>query len=238
MKKMIMTLAITLIATSLKAKTLIAYYSFTNNCHTIATELQEQTGADILRIEPAEKGIDYAANGYAVGSSLIAAIRENPYDASSYPAIDAVSVQLTDYDMIIIVAPLWWSHMAAPMQTFLFQYGTQMAGKHIGLIVSSASSGISSVVADAKRLIPNGNFVSENLWIRSSQTSNSRSLIADWLDAINYESITAISSTTIDRNPKDYTLYNMSGARVEQPTLPGIYVARAGNDSRKIVMKR
>jgi len=59
--------------------------------------------------------------------------------------------------------------MAAPLQTFLFQYGNRMGGKSIGLIVSSASSGISSVESDAKRLIPEGNFLTPSLWIRSSQ---------------------------------------------------------------------
>ena len=44
--------------------------------------------------------------------------------------------------------------MAAPLQTFLFQYGSLMEGKSIGLIVSSSSSGISGVESDARRLIP------------------------------------------------------------------------------------
>ena len=43
--------------------------------------------------------------------------------------------------------------MAAIMQTYLFNYGAQMAGKHVALIVSSHSSGISGVVADAERLV-------------------------------------------------------------------------------------
>lgn len=239
MKKIILTMAIFLFATGLKAKTLIAYYSFTNNCQTIATELQRQTGADIVRIEPTEKGIDYAANAYEVGSSLIAAIRENPNDASSYPAIDAVNINLADYDMVIIAAPLWWSNMAAPMQTFLFQYGSQMAGKHIGLIVSSASSGISGVVSDAKRLIPNGNFVEPNLWIRSSQTNNCRSLIEQWLKDIDYETLTSsIVSASIDGNDNDYTLYNISGTRVEQPILSGIYIKKSRTGSTKFIVKR
>ena len=76
--------------------------------------------------------------------------------------------------------------MAAPMQTFLFRYGDQMAGKHIGLIVSSASSGISGVEADAERLIPEGNFMASSLWIRSSQTSSCHDMIAEWLQEINY----------------------------------------------------
>ncbi|MGM9701506.1 MAG: hypothetical protein ACI3YX_08740 [Prevotella sp.] len=44
----------------------------------------------MIRIEPAEKGIDYAAKNYAAGSALISAIRNNPDNASSYPAIDPV----------------------------------------------------------------------------------------------------------------------------------------------------
>lgn len=225
-------------ATGLKAKTLIAYYSFTNNVHTIATDLQTQTGADILRIEPAEKGIDYAANNYEAGSSLIAAIRQNPNDASSYPAIDAVDINLADYDMIIIAAPLWWSNMAAPMQTFLFQYGQQMAGKHIGLIVSSASSGISGVVSDAKRLIPNGKFVEPNLWIRSSQTSNCHSLNAQWLKSIDYETISsAIAPIANVSEASDYTLYTMSGIGVGNNSSPGIYVVRTGNGCKKMLLR-
>lgn len=167
-------------------KTLIVYYSFTNNVHTIASDLQTQIeNADAVRIEPAEEGLDYAANNYALGSALIQAIRNNPNDAASYPEIKPVQVNIADYDRIIVGAPLWWSNMAAPLQTFLFQHGAEMAGKQIGLIVSSASSGISGVESDAKRLIPEGNFLSPSLWILSSQTSNCHSLIADWLDKIN-----------------------------------------------------
>lgn len=160
---------------------LVVYYSYTNNTHTIVTDLLTQIDADVVRVESAEKGLDYAANNYAIGSALIAAIRENPNDASSYPAIDPVDVELENYATVIVAAPLWWSNMAAPLQTFLFNHGSEMAGKNIGLIVSSASSGISGVEADAKRLIPEGNFLTPSLWIRSSQTSNCHAMTAEWL---------------------------------------------------------
>ena len=169
----------------LAGKTLIIYYSFTNNVHAIINDLQTQIEADVIRIEPAEKGIDYAANNYAIGSALIQAIRNNPNDANSYPSIETTIENLSDYDRIIIGAPLWWSNMAAPLQTFLFQYGSQMEGKSIGFIVSSASSGINGVESDAKRLIPDGNFLSPSLWIRSSQTTICHSLITSWLNEIN-----------------------------------------------------
>ena len=166
-------------------KTLIVYYSFTNNVHTIVSDLQTQIEADVVRVEPAEEGLDYAANNYAIGSALIQAIRNNPNDAASYPEIKPVEVNIADYDRIIVGAPLWWSNMAAPLQTFLFQYGSQMEGKSIGLIVSSSSSGINGVESDARRLIPGGDFLEPSLCIRSGQTSNCHSMIADWLSQIN-----------------------------------------------------
>lgn len=172
--------------TSTAGKTLIVYYSYTNNVHTVVSDLRTQMKADAVRVQPAEKGLDYAANNYAIGSAQIQAIRDNPDKASSYPAIDSVDVKFEEYDTIIVAAPLWWSNMATPLQTFLFNYGAKMAGKQIGLIVSSASSGISGVESDAKRLIPNGKFLTPSLWIRSSQTSGCHSMIAEWLKKIGY----------------------------------------------------
>lgn len=225
MKKIVLTMTLVLVAMTAAARTLIVYYSFTNNVERIVNELSAQIEADVLEIEPAEKGLDYAANGYAIGSAQIAAIRENPDAATSYPAIDPVNVNLADYDFIIVGAPLWWSNMAAPLQSFLFQYGKDMAGKHIGLIVSSASSGISGVEEDAHRLIPGGNFLSPSLWIRSSQTSNAKTLIENWLKNIDYSSLTVglDNVSTSEENP--LAVYTLSGARVfDNPFPSGFYI--------------
>lgn len=190
-------------------KTLIVYYSFTGNCEAIVNTLAEQIAADQLEIEPAEKGLDYAANNYAIGSSLIAAIRQNPNDASSYPAIDPVEISLESYQNIIIVTPLWWSNMAAIMQSYLFQYGSQMAGKTVGLIVSSYSSGISNVVADAQRLLPSVTWAGDALWINNSNHSNRSSLIESWLPTQNFQTSNEMAQKlyiTIDGVTKSATL--------------------------------
>ena len=116
-------------------KTLVVYYSYTGNCREIVTTLTSQIEANVLEIQPAEKGLRYEANGYALGTELLNAINANPDDISSYPAIDPVTTSLSQYQNVIIVTPLWWSQMAAIMQTYLFQSASQMAGKHVGLIV-------------------------------------------------------------------------------------------------------
>ena len=200
-------------AESSMGKTLIVYYSFTGNCEAIVNTLAEQITADQLEIEPAEKGLDYAANNYAIGSALIAAIRQNPNDASSYPAIDPVEISLDSYKNIIIVTPLWWSNMAAIMQSYLFQYGSQMAGKTVGLIVSSYSSGISSVVADAQRLLPSVTWAGDALWINNSNHRNRASLIENWLPTQDFQTSNEMAQKlyiTIDGVTKSATLVSNS----------------------------
>ena len=168
------------------AKTLVVYYSYTNHCREIVNTLTSQMEADVLEIQPAEKGLRYEANNYALGTQLLNAIKANPNDAGSYPAIDPVTTSLSNYQNIIIVTPLWWSQMAAIMQTYLFQSASQMEGKHVGMIVSSHSSSIGGVVSDAKRLLPDVTWMGDALWINASNHSNRASLTENWLKTLNF----------------------------------------------------
>lgn len=190
-------------------KTLVVYYSYTNNCHEIVTSLTSQIQADVMRIEPADKTQKYEANNYAIGTALLNAIKANPNNASSYPAIDPVTTSLSDYQNIIIVTPLWWSQMAAIMQSYLFQSASQMSGKHVGMIVSSASSGISGVVADAKRLLPDVTWMGDALWINASNHGNRASLIENWLKTLNFDK----AQTTMDK------MYITIGGQTQSVTL-------------------
>ena len=196
-------------------KTLVVYYSFTNNVRTIVGELTKQVSADVVEVQPAEEGLDYAANNYEIGSSLIAAIRSHPEDAESYPSIKPIDIDFQKYDNIIVCTPLWWSQMAAPMQSFLFQNGQKMAGKHVALIVSSASSGISSTVADAKRLIPEAVWTGDALWINDRKRSQTPTLLAEWLASQTFQTATETMkmNITIDGQTQSVTLESNQAAR-------------------------
>ena len=209
--------------TASAGKTLVVFYSYTNNCRDIMTTLTSKIEADVLEIQPVEKGLHYEANNYELGTQLLNAIKANPNDASSYPAIDPVSTDLTNYETIIIITPLWWSQMAANMQSYLFNYGPQMAGKNIGLIVSSASSGISQVVADCKRLVPSASYFSESLWINNSNRSSRSTLIQHWLTAIDYHVVTAIKRPAT-KATDTLSYYSPSGQRLPQPPKRGIFI--------------
>ena len=218
------------------SNTLVIYYSYTNKCHQIVETLTSQIDADEVRIYPADKSQQYEANGYAIGMQLLNAIKANPNSADSYPEIDPVSVSLDEYDTFIIVTPLWWSQMAAILQTYLFNHGAEMAGKNVGLIVSSHSSGIDGVVADAERLIPGANWMGEALWINNANHSNRATLIENWLTDINYSAIsTIIDDINNDVPARPQGIYNLNGQRLNEAPQSGIYIE---NGIKKIATKR
>ena len=159
-------------------KTLVAYFSASGITASVAKEVASAANADLYEIKP---GVRYTSAdlNWMDKKSRSSVEMSNP---ASRPEIVKDLPDLSQYDTVIIGTPLWWSNMAAPMQTFLFHNGKAMAGKKIGLIVSSASSGISGVERDARRLIPEGNFT-KSLWIRSSQFSSAPKMVAEWLKA-------------------------------------------------------
>ena len=57
MKKLMITMTAMLCAAAMNAKTLVAYYSYTNNVERIVTALRSQIDADVVEIEPAEKDL-------------------------------------------------------------------------------------------------------------------------------------------------------------------------------------
>lgn len=168
-------------------KTLVVYYSYTGQCKQIVNTLTEMLPADVLEIQPEEEGLKYDADNYALGTQLQNAIKANPDDASSYPAIDPVSVDFGSYRNVIIVTPLWWSQMSAIMQSYLFRNRDKMAGKTVALVVSSYSNGIDGVVADAKRILPEDVvWAGDPLWINNTNRNNRHTILTEWLDKQNF----------------------------------------------------
>ncbi len=235
MKKILLffLLFFTVICSKVSAKTLVVYYSYTNKCHEIVQTLTSHIEAYVLRIYPADKTQQYEANNYAVGSQLLSTIQADPNNANSYPEIDPVSTSLSDYDTFIIVTPLWWSQMAAILQTYLFHHGQEMAGKRVGLIVSSHSSGISGVVADARRLVPNANWMGNALWINNASHGNRETLIQNWLSEIDYFGVVTGISDVKTSEPS--VIYSIGGLRLTKAPSSGIYIE---NGIKKIATKQ
>lgn len=91
---------------------LIVYYSWSNgNTERIARQLQEETGADILRIE--------TASSYTGSYDEVVAQGKEEADSGFQPELQPIGANLSDYDMIAVGTPTWWYTMAPAVLTFL-----------------------------------------------------------------------------------------------------------------------
>ena len=162
------------------SRILVVYYSWGGNSRSLAADIAQTLGCERVEVELTTP---YTATSdselYPIAQAEIAAIDNN----GVYPSISTSVADIANYDAIVVVYPLWYSRMATPMQSFLHNHGSRLAGKTVAPVCTSASSGISQTVADARRLCP-GATVTEALWVRSSNVSSSHTAIAAWLENI------------------------------------------------------
>lgn len=97
-------------------KTLIAYFSWSPSGNTakMATYIQEQTGGDLLRIEP--------LNPYPTDYSECGEVAKAERDNNARPAILNPPSSLAEYDTILIGYPIWWHTAPMIIGTFLESY--------------------------------------------------------------------------------------------------------------------
>lgn len=71
--------------------------------------------------------------------------------AQARPDIEPIDV--SGYDSIILIYPLWWGSIPMPVATFLEQ--NDFKDKTIYLIISQGSSGFGNTVSEIESLCPN-----------------------------------------------------------------------------------
>lgn len=92
-------------------KTLIVYYSYRGNTKHIADLIAKETGADILRIETV---VPYKGSYNEVVNQ-----GQDEVNAGYCPKLKPLSVDISQYDTIILGTPVWWYTFAPAMHTFL-----------------------------------------------------------------------------------------------------------------------
>ena len=85
-------------------KTLIVYYSFTQNNKKLANYLQARLNCDTVEVETEKK-----RNGLSIFLDIL---------FNRKPVVKKVSHDLRDYDHIIFLAPIWAGRIAMPLMSF------------------------------------------------------------------------------------------------------------------------
>ena len=161
------------------SKSLIIYFSRADenyavgyidkgNTEIVAEFVQELTGADMFKVEPA---IPYA-------KEYSTCIQEAKQRIGNAP----IKERLTDisaYDTVFVMSPIYWGTYAPEMETALT--GLDFSGKTVRVISTHEGSGLASMVSDVKRLCVGADVQKNGLAIKGSQAKKSKQKVADWL---------------------------------------------------------
>lgn len=184
---------------------LVLYASRTGNTERVARRIQTTLGCDMLEVEPQEPyDNDYNAMLERAQEEL-AAIRQG-----NFPPVKTSMESFDDYDLVFVGYPIWYGSMATPMQAFLHEHASKLAGRRIALFATSGGSGISASIGEARSLCPEATFVDRTLLLTSSTLSQMEGRVAEWLDEIGAgreEPVTpGISSPNVNISVGDRTI--------------------------------
>lgn len=134
----------------MKKKALLVYYSYTGNTQRIAELIQKETGADLVRLEPATP---YTGSYEAVVDQGKAEV-----ESGFQPALQPLAVDVRDYDTVLVGTPTWWYTMAPAVLTFL--RGQDWQGKTVIPFMTNAGWP-GHVIEDMKRACAGASFSCE-----------------------------------------------------------------------------
>lgn len=157
---------------------LVLYCSRTGNTERMARTIQSTLDCEMAEVEPAVPyDTDYNAMLDRAQAELEGIAQGN------FPAITTSVESLDEYDIIFVGYPIWFGHMASPMQAFLHDHAAMLAGKRIALFASSGSSGIGTSERDAAALVPEATF-EESLLLTSGSLGSMATRIPAWLEEL------------------------------------------------------
>ena len=160
-------------------KTLIIYFSRADenyavgyidkgNTEIVAEYVQELTGADMFKVEPT---VPYAKD-------YKTCIKEAKQRIGNAP-IKAKPTDISGYDTIFIMSPIYWGTYAPEMETALKDL--DFTGKTIRVISTHEGSGLASMVSDVKRICKGAIVDTKGLAIVGSQARTSKGKLESWI---------------------------------------------------------
>ena len=160
-------------------KTLIIYFSRADenyavgyidkgNTEIVAEYVQELTGADMFKVEPA---VPYAKD-------YMTCIKEAKQRIGNAPIKEKLT-DISGYDTIFVMSPIYWGTYAPEMETAL--KGLDFTGKTVRVISTHEGSGLASMVTDVKRICKGGIVDTKGLAIVGSQVRKSKSKVESWI---------------------------------------------------------
>ena len=172
-----------------KSNVLIAYFSRTGenygvgyiekgNTSIVADIIAEQTGGDLFEIR--------TLSAYPDNYDEATEVAKQEQDVNARPELADNLEDISDYDVIFIGYPIWWSDM--PMAVYTFLESHDLSGKTIVPFCTHAGSGLSSTISSISGMFPNAAILDE-LAISGTTAQNNyeetEQAVINWLQANN-----------------------------------------------------
>ncbi|MBX2922218.1 MAG: hypothetical protein KF746_08510 [Chitinophagaceae bacterium] len=154
-------------------KTLIIYFSHSNNTKQIVEWIQEKTKADIIRIEPETP----YPSGYQ--ETIDEMSRQNK--GKILPPFKKVDINIQEYDTIFFGHPVWDMRLPPVVRTFL--RNNDFSGKTIIPFNTHAGYGTGKSVNEIKEFAPKAT-VMEALSITDSNVKNAKPEVEKWVEKV------------------------------------------------------
>lgn len=164
-------------------RTLVVYYSYSGVTQSLAQSIAGTCNGELLEV------VDHGNYPRPESQTTYSYANEERRQINNgvWPEINTTVESFDAWDAVIICTPLWNGKMANPMLTFLHNHAAKLAGKQVALAVTSWSSGITNVVADAHNQLPECTFVGNALHINYGNRGNIPTMAAQWVATLAFE---------------------------------------------------
>lgn len=140
------------------------------NTEVIAEYIQEETGADLFKVEPA---VEYPADYMKCID-----VAKNELAADARPEIKESLDDISDYDTIYIGFPNWWGTL--PMVMFTQLEKLDFTGKTVKPFVTHEGSGFGASQKDLKKLCEGGE-IRKGLSIPGANVYDAQQTVVSWI---------------------------------------------------------
>lgn len=144
------------------------------NTQYVAYVIQENTGADIFRIEP--------VTPYPMNHAELEEVATEEKRNDAMPEIAAEVENIEQYDTIFLGYPNWYADMPRIIYSFLDQY--DLSGKTIVPFVTSGGSGFSNTISTIADLEPDANVITDGLSISRNVVQDAEADIIEWVEGL------------------------------------------------------
>ena len=137
----------------------------------IAQLIQQNTGADIFRIEP--------ATPYPMNHGELEQIATQEKHDAALPAIKNKIENFDDYKIFFVGYPIWYGDMPRILYSFLKSYN--FAGKTVVPFVTSGGAGFGNTINEIKNIHPDAKVIENGLSVKQEVIKSSDKEIKNWL---------------------------------------------------------